>query len=214
MQSQKSIFIVFSSTRCGVGRFIRFVTGGFYNHVSISFDENLRELYSFARFYRRVPLYAGFVQESGLRYRLFNTPIKVCKVELSDSEYEAVRDRIDSMMNHKDTYIYNLVSAAAFPLRHKIKICSAYTCVEFASHLLDLAGVENCENKSGFCSIKNLENLLANNVIYEDIIPQSEFDDWQNDVFNEKIGVVGAIKYTLRNNARLVKRILVHSDRN
>ncbi len=213
MKNERAIYIVFSSTHCGVGSFIRFVTGGFYNHVSVSFDENLSELYSFARFYKRVPLYGGFVHESGLRYRVFATPIKVCRVAVSDAEYNKVRSEINSMMDKKDTYIYNLASAAAYPLRRKIQVSNAFTCVEFAAYLLELVGVQNKENDSGFCSIENLEKLLENNVIYEDIFPESEISDWNDDVYNEKIGIFGAIKHTVRNNARLVKRMLISRDK-
>ncbi len=214
MQGEKAIYIVFSSTHCGIGGFIRLITGGLYNHVSVSFDADLKELYSFARHYKRAPLYGGFVRESSMRYRIFATPIKVCRIDVGDNEYNEIHSKIDSMINNSDTYIYNLASAIAYPLKRKIHISSAFTCVEFAAYLLNLAGIENSENASGFCSIKNLEKLLEGNVIYEDIFPESELSDWQNDTYNEHIGVVGAIKNTLKNNARLLKRIIIAPDKN
>ncbi len=214
MQSAKAVYIMFSSTHCGMGSFIRLMTGEFYNHVSVSFDENLSELYSFARIHKRTPLYAGFVHESCMRYRDFSTPVKVCKINLCSDDYEALQCKIDSMMHQKDSYIYNLASAIAYPLKHKISIGSAYTCVEFVSNLLEEIGLASYQNGSGFCSIKNLEALLDDYVIYEDIFPKISSTDWQDDVFNEPLGVIGAVRCTLRNNARLVKRLLVRSSKN
>ncbi len=208
MLNDNAIYIIFSSTHCGVGSFIRFMTGGFYNHVSVSFDPNLNELYSFARFYKHAPLYGGFVHESGMRYRMFNTPIKVCRITLSNDEYNRLRLRVNEMLCNRDRYIYNMLSAMTYPFHLKVNIASSYTCVEFAAHLLASAGFANSENNSGFCSIKNLETLLADKIIYEGVFPESSLCDWQDDTFNEKIGIIGAIKYTIRNNARLLKRML------
>ena len=214
MQDERFIYLMFSSTRCGVGSFIRFMTGRFYNHVSISFDAQLSELYSFARIYKHAPLYGGFVSESNMRY-IGETPIKVCRIALTDEQYNQIKSKIEDMKCHKDTYIYNLISAMTYPFKRKINISSAFTCVEFASYLLSAVGIENGENERGFCSIESLEGLFENDIVYEGVFPESRIiDDWKDDMYNEKIGVVGAVKHTVRNNARLVKRMFTGSRRN
>ncbi len=214
MQDNKAIYIMFSSTACGTGRFIRFMTHGFYNHVSVSFDEDLRELYSFARRYRRAPFYGGFVRESGMRYLLKPTPVKVCCINVTDEHYEKIRQKIDFMMQNKENYLYNLASAAIYPFRRKMRVLSAYTCVEFAAHLLDIIGLECSRNKSGFCTIKDLEELLSDRIVFEDIFPEADVEvSWLDDTYNEKLGAIGTLRCTLKTNALLVKRMLIRSDK-
>lgn len=216
MQDKKAIYIVFSSTHCGIGSFIRFVTGGFYNHVSVSFDRELRELYSFARLYKRAPLYGGLVHESRLRYSgIIATPIKVCQITLSDEQFGRIRTTVDTMMRDRETYLYNLVSAILYPLHRRVRILRAYTCVEFATYLLSSVELLHSVNSDSFCSIENLELLLNDNVIFEGEFPQSDAEcDWQDDMYNRKIGFFNAVLCTLRNNAKLVKRLLLGANGN
>ena len=66
---EKKLYVVFSATPLKVGSMIRTVTGEKYNHVSISFSPRLKTLYSYARYYKKAPLYGGFVKENAERYQ-------------------------------------------------------------------------------------------------------------------------------------------------
>ena len=94
MQSEnKDIYIMFSSTPSKMGSFIRFMTGNKYNHVSLSFREDLGHLYSFARYYKNTPFVGGFVEESVLRYFLLGSEtvrVKICKIPISDEKYSSL----------------------------------------------------------------------------------------------------------------------------
>ena len=76
------IYVVFSSTPYKIGKTIRMLTGEKYNHVSISLDAELTQMYSFARRYYKTPFYGGFVKESLSRYQLNQNKatIKICKM--------------------------------------------------------------------------------------------------------------------------------------
>lgn len=211
LNEQESVYIIFSSTNCGIGKFIRTVTGGFYNHVSVSFDPSLREMYSFARYHKSAPLYAGFVCESCERY-LANkaTPIKVCRIPLNSERYLLEKSRIEQMRVHKNYYVYNLLSAIFYPLHYKVDIKDAYTCVEFAVTTLNNVGIPKSIPR--FCSIQNLETLLADRVVYEGLYPEPSPSTVRcDDRFFDKIGFADALFKTLWNNARLVKRLILQS---
>ena len=81
------IYLVFSSTQNKMGQMIRSITKFEYNHVSISVDE-MKTLYSFARYYRDTPLSGGFVRESHARYLCEKHPAKVaiCAIEVTNEQ--------------------------------------------------------------------------------------------------------------------------------
>lgn len=137
------IYIIFSNTPYKMGNFIRAVTHGAYNHVSVALDGDLSEMYSFARLKRDTPFCGGFVHEGAERYRLGDriADISVCGINVSEEGAEKVRERINSMKKHPDTYIYNMFSAMLLPLRKKANVHNSFTCVEFATSVLKTAGV-------------------------------------------------------------------------
>lgn len=137
------LYIVFSNTPCKMGSFIRAVTHGEYNHVSVALDEDLSEMYSFARLKRDTPFCGGFVHEGAERYRMKErtADISICGIQVGEEGIEKVRNRIKNMEEQREVYLYNLISAMLVPLHKKAYARDSYTCVEFASAILKIAGV-------------------------------------------------------------------------
>lgn len=133
-----NLFIVFSSTPNKMGKFIRCITGNAYNHISISFDENLSVMYSFARRYYRTPLYGGFVTEQPSRYHIQNraAEIEVCKIPLSSEDYILLSNRITDMQRNRDHFLYNYFSAIAALFHKSYPVPDAYICSEFCASIL------------------------------------------------------------------------------
>ncbi len=209
MSEQKHLYVVFSSTNGGIGRFIRFMTKNQYNHTSVTLDPTLSTLYSFARYHKSAPFYAGFVCESCLRYKNQNAKIKVAAIPLTEEQYSTATDFFDDVKNSKDAYIYNLLSAITNVTRRKISINKAYTCVEFAVKTLDTVGIDNKISSAKFYTIKELENLLCHNIVYEGTYPDwSEDAQWGDDLFISPIGFVKGSVNSLRTQARLLKRLV------
>lgn len=138
------LYIVFSHTPCKMGIFIRAVTHGAYNHVSVALDENLSEMYSFARLKRDTPFCGGFVHEGAERYKRKERTanISICEIQVGKEEIEKVRSRIKNMEEQREAYLYNLISAVLVPIHKKAYARDSYTCVEFASAILKIAGVK------------------------------------------------------------------------
>lgn len=177
------IYIVFSATPYKMGRFIRLFTGGKYNHVSVSSDSKLTELYSFARRYRRAPFIGGFVREHSERFSVNGkcTDIMICAVPVSKMKKELLMSRLAEMKREREKYIYNFFSAAAVPFHRKIRIKDAYTCVEFAVYMLDLAGWSF--GGIGYVGIEDLKIQLERFKMYEGKFPEGvqtdAYDDYE-----------------------------------
>ncbi len=175
------VYVVFSATPYKMGRFVRRFTGGRYNHVSVSANRELTELYSFARRYRCAPFIGGFVKESSGRFSADGktTDIMVCAVPVSASRKEALMKRLAEMKHEREKYIYNFFSAAAVPFRRKIRVKDAYTCVEFTVHMLSLVGY-SFRGKS-YIGIDDLKGQLEKYKIYEGEFPE----DMPTDIFDD-----------------------------
>lgn len=163
-----AIYIVFSDTPTGMGRLIRLATGRKYNHVSLSLEEDILQLYSFARYHRAIPLYGGFVVESLLRYRSFADAarIKVCRVPVEEPAYTYLCNYLDRLWSDREEYIYNTPAALASLIHRQPNIPKAYTCVSFVHEILvryRLAGAAE-----GACpTLRGLEELLTPYVLYQ-----------------------------------------------
>lgn len=137
---QKYFYIMVSATGTKLGRLIRMATRAHYNHVAVSFDEKMTELWAFARIHYYTPFIGGLVREARYRYTLGKgrkADIKVYRIPVSHEEWQRGRDWVREIYED-DEYAYNLVSAATFWLRHGVVKYKTFTCSEFASHLLEL----------------------------------------------------------------------------
>lgn len=113
----KHLYVMISHTNTGFGRAIRFITGCYYNHSAIAFDEDLQQLYSFARKMYDIPLSAGLTQEHASMYTLGCRDVDVIlyRIPVEDLDYTVARRTVQMMCRDGD-YIYNLLSALTFPL--------------------------------------------------------------------------------------------------
>lgn len=202
-----ALYVVFSRTECRMGSFIRLMTHGVYNHVSISLDPRLDEVYSFSRFKYKTPFCAGFVREGAERYRNADriANISVCRVEIDDEHMNCVMSRLSAMKANKDCYVYNMLSAAFFPLRHTVHIRDAYTCIEFAILILKTAGVKLDES---FYSITDLYGLLSPREIYCGEYPGSAplVDASYNEDIPVRVRFTRSARQIWRMTVRLVRR--------
>ncbi len=203
-----AVYIVFSATPTGMGRLIRGATRNRYNHVSLSLSRDIRRMYSFARLYRTIPLYGGFVAESILRYQSFAgaARVKICRLEVPEPRLTCLRRDLARMWNEREEYIYNTPAALASLVHLRPAISKAYTCVTFVQELLaryELAGVTELD----LPNIRALERRLAPYVIYEGPVSASA-RDWGEDLYPARTTARYAVYATARHFGRLALRVL------
>ena len=192
-----SLFLVFSATPYRMGRAIRVVTHSEYNHVSLALSAQ-GPLYSFARKHCNAPFFGGFVKESPLRYRNRdrNARILVCRIPVTEEQYEAVKIRLAAIEAEEARYVYNLFSAAAAPVHRRVPLPRSYTCVEFVVSLLAEGHVLSEDELSRFWSVDELAERFASCTAYQGTFPKLEEAQWQDDSFPVKSGRVAAVLLT------------------
>ena len=201
---QRYIYIVFSSTPYKIGKLIRRVTGGTYNHVSISLDKDLTQMYSFSRRYYKTPLYGGFVHESRSRYHVNGntTRICVCALPVTPRQYATLRNMIADMHRRSRFYIYNHLSALGAVIHRPIFAKDAYTCVEFCTKVLREMGINLQVGK--YYSVEDIRKILKPYVIYYGVMP---YPDTYDEAFYAEKPVEHPTTKTLLERMRLATRI-------
>ena len=198
----QKLYLIFSVTPFKTGTFIRAMTHWQYNHVAVAFDKDLKEMYTFARYYRSVPLYGGFVRDSKERYiyKKKTAYVKICEVPVSEEGYRLGKDYIYAINDYPAEDIYNIFSAITVPLKKRVLIRNAFTCAEFAIQILSMAGTEI--ERDRFYAIDELADFFDSYTVYEGIyrfentLPQNDFEEKKGLWFNLRY-TAGAIKALL-----------------
>ncbi len=203
----KYIYVGILSSPFKMGKFIRAVTGFPYNHSVISFEEDIKTSYSFARRYKDFPFYGGFIKESILRYS-DKGKAAIYKIPVSEEQYAAIKAKVEELFSDKEEHIYNLISAAFFVFGKTVSIKNAHTCTEFVLSMLKKYSDISVLKTKDFCSIKEFYTLLEPYKIYEGSTePLQQNASWEGDSFLEEIGFFEGAGKTLKMAFELLKRI-------
>lgn len=140
----KKVYLVLTFTGTILSKIIKYYTKEEYAHVSISLDEDLNEMYSFGRLFPYIAFIGGFVHEKvdeGTFKRFKNTQAKICTIEVTDEQYEKLRELIYRFKVNKGLYRFNTIGLAAVVLKKKIKRDNYFYCAEFVKYALEETGI-------------------------------------------------------------------------
>lgn len=140
----KKIYIVLTQTGTMLSKIIKAYTKDEFSHVSISLDISLDEMYSFGRLNPYNPFKGGFVCEhihSGTFKRFYKTIAKIYSLNVTEEQYEKVKQIIDKMKNEKEKYKFNTLGLFAVGFKKKIKRDSYFYCAEFVKYVLESANI-------------------------------------------------------------------------
>lgn len=135
----RNIYIVLTRTNTLVSKIIRLSTKDKYNHVSISFDERLNEMYSFGRRKDNNPLNGGFVIENFNRGVLShpNTECKVYKLNLNREVFEAINSEVQQFKTNPLKYDYNYLGCVSMRFNKSIEYQTKFFCSQFVAFILN-----------------------------------------------------------------------------
>ena len=200
---QEDIYIVFLSTNTLVGKGIRFLTGNRFSHVTISLDQELRMMYSFARYHINSPIRGGFVIEQPFRY-LYNNQdvsVKVCRIRVSREEYDRILSGIGYFLTNREQLIYNTPNALLSLFKRQLTVKDMYTCLEFVTYLLRYENI---------LTIRELENRLKQQVVYRGSLKKIVSPElaWQEDDYFIRKDVFGIVSDTVHHIRKVTVRII------
>ena len=206
---EKYIYVILTKTSTKIGKLIRLITHYDYNHVSFSLDKDLKEIYSFARYYKNAPLVGGFVVESILRYDSNSTKIKIFKIPISNKTYADIKKYIYLMKIYKNEFLYNTFAAISFIFKFNINIKYSYTCIGFVEHIFKKFDIIPIDKKD-FSSIIALDKKLSNYRIFEGTYNDLNINnDWGIDLYTLKKNVFVIFFSTVCQFTRLIYRLII-----
>lgn len=139
-----TLYLVLSQTGTLPSRFFKCLTQAPYNHVSISLDASLAELYSFARRTPNNPLNAGFIQESietGIFYRYPDTRCQIYALTVTPAQYLALIQQLKTFKRNPQAYHYNFLGLPFLYVNQPLHRRHHYVCSQFVAYLLEGIGV-------------------------------------------------------------------------
>ena len=167
--SNRKIFIVLTQSETWMAKLLRRVTHTDYTHSSISFDEDLTCMYSFARRYKYYPFWSGLIKETpttGVFGRFPNTKALVLEIGVTEEKYEAVKQYVAEMYKRHKKYHYNYIGCfcAWFNVGWKRK--KHFYCSEFVKNLFVKFELPGAATFPRATRPYDLKNIFSSNEIF------------------------------------------------
>lgn len=161
-----NIYIVLTQSGTVLSRLIKLYTRQSFSHVSIAFDAELKEMYSFGRKKETNPFIAGFVQENPKCDLLKNADCAVFSCYVTEKQYLHLRKQIQFYKSNCDQYKYNFIGLLAVMCRLKLNRSNAFFCSQFIATILRNAGLSLGGHSTFFMTPSDFLKLSYLNFIY------------------------------------------------
>jgi hypothetical protein len=141
-----------------------------YNHASIAFDRQLKEMYSFGRRLSYFMLIAGFVDEQP-RQRVYarfaKTHCEIYEIAVTDQQYAAARAALWPFLDRRRHYQYDIAGVPFRGLGVRVKRSRHWVCSEFVAHILVTAGIARFEKDPYFIHPNDFRSIPGARLIYQ-----------------------------------------------
>ncbi|MED4953541.1 hypothetical protein ABEO75_06205 [Paenibacillus macerans] len=156
MSNETQIYILLSNPKTWVAKMIGLYTRAPFNHASIAFDPELREVYSFGRKHPLIPMYGGFVKEDihGGVFAKATCALYSCKV--SKETYMHMRNYVKKFEENGEQYNYNFLGLLGVILNMELGGEKSYFCSQFVSAVFQEAGVKLLDKSAGLTTPSDL----------------------------------------------------------
>lgn len=164
MSKTKNIYFVHTYTGTILAKIVKLYTKKKYSHISIALDESLDKMYSFGRLNPYNPFIGGFVVEStkwGTFKRFKNTKTVIFSYEVSEEQYEKIKNEIDNFINNKAQYRFNILGLFLVMFNVKLKRNNCFYCAEFVKYIVEkekiITDLPNIVKPNDFLELDNMK---------------------------------------------------------
>ncbi|MCH1626388.1 hypothetical protein [Fredinandcohnia quinoae] len=133
---ERRVYLIFTDTGTLFTRLIKLYTKKRYNHVSLSFDHQLQEIFSFGRKKPYNPFIGGFVREKIDEGLFKKAKCEIYSFTISESNYNQMRMKVKQIEEKRDSYKYNLIGLFAVMLKYQLNRKNAFFCSQFVATIL------------------------------------------------------------------------------
>ncbi|MFD1851955.1 hypothetical protein [Oceanobacillus bengalensis] len=133
---ERTIYFLFTDTGTYLSKAINYCTKQSLNHVSIGFDQDLKEVYSFGRKHPNNPFIGGFVKEDITSEFLRKSQCAIYRCTITETEYKAIIHNIKAIEAKSSYYRYNFIGLFGVLFRVEINRKTAFFCSQFVATVL------------------------------------------------------------------------------
>lgn len=164
------IYVILTQSGSLTSKLLRKITKDEFTHSSLAFDPSLNEMYSFARRYRSIPFYAGFVKESkdtGMLKKYKSSNIQIIKLQIDTEKLQELQNTIKDMYIARKSYKYSFKGVLAAYFGKEYKREKYYYCSEFVkkmlvdSNVVDKSALPPVTKPIDFQKLENKEVVYA-----------------------------------------------------
>jgi hypothetical protein len=141
MNNVRRIYILLSNPQTLVAKMIGLYTKAPFNHASISFDPQLRKVYSFGRKHPLIPVYGGFVKENIHSGVFENATCAVYSCTVSQQTYQEMVNYVEKFEKNNQVYSYNFLGILGIILNMELGRENSFFCSQFVSAVFQQGGV-------------------------------------------------------------------------
>lgn len=170
MKEKHVIYILLTYSGSILSRVINKKTREPYSHVSIAFDEELKELYSFGRLRPNNPIFAGFVKEdieNGTYARFPETTCALYSLDIDEVQYKRLIKELKKFIASDHRYRYNLIGLMGAAVNYPIERQYKYFCSQFVTSLLNNSGIKLIDKEAGLTAPRDFRECNELNLVYE-----------------------------------------------
>lgn len=165
-----NIYLLLTDTNSVLSSMIGVVTHKQYNHISISLDKELTEVYSFGRIRPNNPFNGGFVKEDTTSDFYSRAFCRVYELEVNDEQYIQLETFIRSFESRANMYSYNLLGLVTAALHIEWNRPNVFFCSEFVAHALIESSILETDQPPSTTTPQQVLEELAVDLVYEGTI--------------------------------------------
>ena len=169
----RKIYIVLTYTGTILSRIVKMYTRREFSHVSIAFDEDLKEMYSFGRLNPYNPFIGGFVHEGidkGTFKRFKKTKTRIYSLSVADEDFDKMVEVINDIREDRLHYKFNVLGLIGVAIHFKFKREKCFYCAEFVKYVLELSKAEY--NLPELIKPEDFKEINGLDVVYSGILKE------------------------------------------
>ena len=170
----QKIYLVLTHTGTLLSNLIKLYTKNDYSHISIAFDEDLDEMYSFGRLFTYNAFIGGLVREylyKGTFKRFKKTTTSIYSIDVSEIQYDEIKKVVLKMYERRRNYKFNFWGVFFVMFNKKIKRKNALYCAEFVKYAL-ASGNVNVKNLPEIIKPEDFKKLKDARLIYKGLLKE------------------------------------------
>lgn len=170
MVTERYVYIMLSDTGTLFSNLIKSYTKAPYNHASLSFDPELKQMYSFGRKHPNNPLYGGFVKEdifTGTYSKYKDTTCVIYKLPVTEREMKKMTRILAVFIRNDNKFLYNFLGVMGISLNEPVEFSNSYFCSQFVAEVLNRSGIKLWNKLAALVTPDDFRNNDRLELIYE-----------------------------------------------